>query len=204
MSLKQDVFDYVNLARKRPALASDPNTLDALENDALTSFDGAMGALYAPIAPLSWESRTLFLGNSPTSERIQTMIRGPVMVVGAYTWVEVLATNSSSGSVAPTTNSIDCTVDLNVNEYATNAQGTTTPVVGATGQRDGTFVTLAALGVNGGQRLWGWIIKSPTAQLGVTFRWKQGGTIYKDAHVGITWYVRRLDQDGGVSGYTGT
>lgn len=190
--LKQYVLDFVNLGRRKPALASDPNELDSLENAALTSFQGAFGALHAPIAPLTWEARTLFLSATATSERIALDIPFPCMFVGAYVWAEPI--NGASG-VVPTTNSIDVTIDLNVHEYMTNTQGTTTPTPTSTPARDGTFTTLASLGVNGGARLWGWVIPYRTAQIGVTFRWKQGANVYANSHVGISFYARNLQEN---------
>jgi len=188
--LKQFVLDYVNLARRKPALASDPGELDSLENAALTSFQGAFGALHAPIAPMTWEARTLFPGANPVSERVQLDIPFPCMLVGAYTYVRAIGT----GAQIATTDDVDVTIDLNVHEYLTQIQGTTTTVPAGQPMRDGTFVTLTSLGVNGGARLMGWVIPYRTAQLGVTFRWKQGAAVYQTAHVGITFYARALQE----------
>lgn len=190
--LKQYVLDFTNAVRRRPALGSDPSELDKLENAALTSFQGAFGALHAPIAPMTWEARTQFASASPVSERIQLDIPFPCMIVGAFVSVEPIG--AAGGLVVPTTTSIDCTIDLNNHEFMTQVQGTTTPIVGGGLQRDGTFTTLAALGVNGGARLMGWVIPYRTAQLGVIFRWKQGGGIYQTSHVGIAFYARSLQE----------
>lgn len=186
---KQYVLDWVNMARAKPSLASDPKNLNAFESAALTSFQGAFGALHAPIAPEDWETRTQFLSSSAVSERVQLDIPFACMIVGAFPWVEPLA--GASGT-APTTSSIDVTVDLNLHEYMTNTQGTTTPTVGAAPSFDGTFVNLQSFAVNGGARLLGWVIPYRTAQLGVTFRWKQGANVYQSSHVGITWFARAL------------
>jgi hypothetical protein len=190
--LKQYVLDFVNAVRRRPALGSDPSELDQLEQSALTSFQGAFGALHAPIAPMSWEARTQFASASPVSERIQLDLPFPCMLVGAFTVVEPIG--AAGGLVVPTANSIDVTIDLNNHEFMTQIQGTTTPVVGGALSRDGTFSTLAAIGVNGGARLLGWVIPYRTAQLGVTFRWKQGAGVYQTSHVGITFYARALQE----------
>jgi hypothetical protein len=189
--LKQYVLDYTNMARRRPAMAADPGELDKLEQAALTSFQGAFGALHAPIAPMSWEARTLFQGASAVSERIQLDIPFPCMIVGTFASLSVLTTG---GAITPTTSDIDVTIDLNSHEYMTNVQGTVTPVVGGQLQRDSTFVTLAAVstGSSQGARLMGWVIPYRTAQLGVTYRWKQGATIFKDTHVGLCFYARAL------------
>lgn len=189
-NLSQYVLDFINMVKMKPALASDPELLDNLENAALTSMQGAFAALHAPIAPVNWETRTQFLSGSATSERIQLDIPFPCMLVGCFPWLEPIG--AAGGLVVPTLNSIDVSIDLNQHEYMTNAQGTTTPVVGAQITRDGTFVNLQSLGVNGGARLVGWVVPYRTAQLGVTFRWKQGATVYQTSHVGITWYARAL------------
>jgi hypothetical protein len=189
--LKQYVLDYVNASRRKPALASDPDELDNLENAALTSFQGAFAALNAPIAPLNWEVRTMFLSTTAVSERITLDIPFPCMFVGAYASVEPIA---NASGVVPTTTSIDVTIDLNLHEYATNIQGTTTPVPNGTPSKDGTFVTLASLSVQA-PRLWGWVIPYRTAQVGVTFRWKQGAGVYCNSIVSITFYARNLQEN---------
>ncbi len=187
--LKQYVLDFVNLAKRKPAMASDPGELENLEQAALTSFQGAFGAMHAPIAPMSWDARTLFQGATAVSERVQLDIPFPCMLVGAFAWVEPIGT----GAVIPTTTSIDVTIDLNSHEYMTQAQGTTTPFIGAQQQRDATFATLAALSVQA-PRLMGWVIPYRTAQLGVTFRWKRGANVYQDSHVGLVFYARALQE----------
>jgi hypothetical protein len=190
--LKQYVLDFVNAVRRSPKLGSDPSELDQLEGAALTSFQGAFGALHAPIAPMTWEARTQFLSTLAVSERIQLDIPFPCMIVGAFVSVEPIG--AAGGLVVPTTQSLDVTIDLNNHEFMTQVQGTTTTVVGGAQQRDGTFTTLAALGVNGGARLMGWVIPYRTAQLGVTFRWKQGAGVYQTSHVGLAFYARALQE----------
>jgi hypothetical protein len=189
--LKQYVLDYTNMARRRPAMAADPGELDKLEQAALTSFQGAFGALHAPIAPMSWEARTLFQGASVVSERIQLDIPFPCMIVGTFASLSILTTG---GATVPTTSDIDVTIDLNSHEYMTQVQGTVTPIVGGQLQRDSTFCTLAAVstGSTQGARLMGWVIPYRTAQLGITYRWKQGANVYKDTHVGLCFYARAL------------
>src|ERR1700682_2658553 len=91
-NLKQYILDYVNAVRRRPATGSDPSELDNLENAALTSYDGAFAANTSPVAPLTWEARTLFLGANPISERVQLDIPFPCMIVGAYASVEPVGT----------------------------------------------------------------------------------------------------------------
>lgn len=195
---KQAILEYVNMARKRPQLASDPAELDRLEQAALTSFMGAFGALHAPIAPMTWEARTLFLGSTVggpfVSERIQLDVPFPCMIVGALPSLSQLG--SGAGALVSTLNDIDVSIDLNNHEYMTQAQGTTTPVVGAALTRDNTFVTLASLGagIAQGARLLGWTIPYRTAQIGVTYRWAQGGGVFKDAHVKIAFFARALQE----------
>lgn len=197
--LKSFVLDFVNAGRRSPGLASAPDQLDGLEKAALTSFTGAYGALSVPIAPETWEARTIFLGGSPggnfTSERVQIDVPYPVMVVGMYASLSVLTTG---GATTPTLNDIDVVLDLNKHEYMTDLQGNSTATNAAGGgvfTRDGTWVTLAAMSTNNqqGGRLLGWILPYKTAQIGITFKWTQGPGVYKDTIVKLALYVRPLD-----------
>jgi hypothetical protein len=201
--LKGFVLDFVNAARKRPAIGSDPGELDNLEKAALTSFTGAYGALSIPIAPETWEVQTIFLGGAAagnfTSERIQLDVPYPVMVVGLFASLSVLTTGPG-GAVAPTLSDVTCSLDLNQHEYMTDAQGNTTATntaAGGTPTRDGTYVTLAALATNNqqGGRLIGWVIPYRTAQIGVTFRWKRGPGVFFDTIVSMAFYVRPLQPE---------
>jgi hypothetical protein len=195
-NLSQYVLDFINAVKRRPALGSDPSELDNLEQAALTSFQGAFGALNAPIAPMTWEARTQFLGTQAVSERIQLDIPFPCMLVGAFASISTIGAVGipGSGTQAPTRDDIDVTIDLNSHEYMTQVQGTTTPVVGGQLQRDGTFTTLAAVSINNGGRLLCWVIPYRTAQLGVTFRWKQGANVFQTSHVGLSFYARALQE----------
>ena len=190
--LKQAILDYINMARRKPQLASDPDELANLENAALTSMDGAFAAQTAPVAPYSWEARTLFLASQAVSERIQLDIPFPCQLVGAYASLSPI--NPGEGAIAPTVDDIDCTIDLNTHEYMTNTQGTVTVNPSAQLQRDGTFVTLGSLSNSrtGGSRLMAWVIPYRTAQLGIIYRWKQGPNVYANTHVGLTFFARAL------------
>jgi hypothetical protein len=201
--LKQFVLDYVNASRKRPAIASDPSELDNLEKAALTSFTGAYGAMSVPIAPETWEARTLFLGGviggNGFSERVQLDVPYPVMIVGCFASLSVLTTGPG-GAVVPTLSDIDVTLDLNLHEYMTDIQGTTTATntaAGGTPTRDGTFVTLAALSstTTQGMRLLGWVIPYRTAQIGTTFRWKRGPGVFFDTIVSLSYFARPLQPE---------
>jgi hypothetical protein len=201
--LKTYVMQFVQQAMQSPKMASDPQTLQDLQDAAMKSFTGAFGAMSIPIAPETWEARTVFLGGTAggnfSSERIQVDVPYPVMVVGLYPSLSVL---TSGNSTVPTLNDIDCSLDLNLHEYMTDIQGNTTAENSATSatatpSRDGNFVTLAALGTSNAQggRLLGWVIPYRTAQIGVTFRWKQGGGVYKDTIVSLALDVRPLNND---------
>lgn len=199
--LKGFVLDFVNMAKNSPKYASDPDTLAKLEDAAVKSFTGAFGAMSIPISPETWEARTVFLGGTAggnfTSERVQLDVPFPIMVIGLYPSLSVLTTG---GATVPTLNDIDCSLDLNLHEYMTDIQGNTTaqnavPSATATPTRDGNFVTLASLGTSNmqGGRLLGWVIPYRTAQIGITFRWKQGGGVYKDTIVSLAFDVRPLN-----------
>jgi hypothetical protein len=201
--LKGYVLDFINAAKASPKMATDPDVLARLEDAAMKSFTGAFGAMSIPIAPETWEVRTVFLGGTAggnfVSERVQLDVPFPVMVVGLYPSLSVLTTG---GATVPTLNDIDCQLDLNLHEYMTDIQGNTTaqnavPSATATPTRDGNFVTLAALGTANtqGGRLIGWVVPYRTAQIGITFRWKQGGGVYKDTIVSLAFDVRPLEPE---------
>jgi hypothetical protein len=190
-NLSQRVLDFIKIARMKPALASDPSELDNLENAALTSAQGAYAALTAPAADDTWEARTLFLGSQAMSERIVVDVPFPTMFIGAYASLSIFA---SGGATVPTLDDIDVTVDVNLSMYKTNAQGTTTPTVAGQLVKDGTFVTLASMSTSrtAGGRLFNWVLPYSSAQLGVTYRWKQGAGVFKDSHVGLAFFVKRV------------
>lgn len=195
-NLKQYILDYVNAARRRPAIASDPSELDNLEKAALTSFSGAFGATNAPIAPFTYEARTILLSSATVSERVEVLVPFPMMVVGVYPSLSVLTSGAGTGT--PSLNDIDVTLDLNNKDFKTAVNGnTSTSATATTPTRDGQFVTLAALGTgnSNGARLLGWEIPYRTATIGATFRWKQGSGVYHDTIVSLSLFTRPMEEE---------
>jgi hypothetical protein len=197
LNLRQSALDFVNLARNKPALATDPEVLGNLEAAALMDASGSFAAETAPIAEDTWEAGTVFLGNTSVSERINVDITYPVMIVGLFPTLSVFTTG---GATTPTLSDIDCQIDLNTQEYRTSMRGTNTvtTAAGTTPTRDGTFVTLAALSTaaTAGARMLCWKIPDRTSQIGVTFRWKQftppATAVFKDTMIRLAFFVRPL------------
>ena len=191
LDLAQKVHDFAEAAKANPAMVT-PDILDQLEVAADSAMFGSYAAPAIPASPLSWEARTLFLGSSSVSERIAVDIPYAVLITGAYASISVLTTGSSG---TPTEDDIDVAIDLNTQRYMTQGQGTYTTSTSATPQVGGsTFVTLASVSQKNtqGSRLFGWKIVERQAQLGVTFRWAQGASVYHDTIVKLTFYARQL------------
>jgi hypothetical protein len=203
-NLRQSVLDFINLSRTSPQYATDPAMLQKLEDAAAHDVGTFFGATSAPIADDTWEARTIFAGANPISERVQVTVAWPCVIVGMFASLSILTTG---GTTTPTLNDLDAIIDLNTEVYKTSVNGTTTPTSalgGGTPQRDGNFVTLAALSTPNtqGGRLMAWRIGDREARLGVTFRWKQGGAttaipagIYKDSIVSLAFFVQRIRED---------
>ena len=183
--LSDQVLAFLAKARQSPAFASDPTLLDALEKAARNSHDGAVAALHAPVASDTWEARATMRGAQQTSDRVPMRIPYESVIVGFYPSVVALDTG---GVVVPTLDDIDVAIDIDNKENITSAQGVTT--TGST-VRDGSFVTLGAMSVQTPRLLW-LVLDRISNDLGITFRWKRGANVYRDALISMAFYIRPL------------
>jgi hypothetical protein len=184
------VRDFAASVRRTPARGSDPRVLDALQAAAITTILGGTGASFAPVAPMTWEGRTQMLSAQEGSERVELNIPYGCMIVGAFPSVEPIA--PVGGLIVPTSQSLDVAVDITIHEQMASAQKQAVVASGGGPQPDGVFATLASYGVQGGARPWIWILCGDSAQIAMTFRWKQDATVYQSAHVGLAFFTRAL------------
>lgn len=189
--LSQAVLDFVANVRRKPQTGTDERIVGALQDAAITTITGAIGARLAPVAAMTWEARTLMLSNEEVSERVELNIPYACMIVGAFPSVEPVGFSGESVTV-PTTGSLDVAIDFNVHEQLRDAQSEVLSVGGDGPQPNGLFVTLASYEANGGSRPWIWIVRADTAVLGLTFRWKQDANVYQSAHAGLAFFSRPL------------
>lgn len=182
--LAEQVLSFLAKARQSPAFASDPSLLDALEKSARNSHDGAIAALHAPVASETWEARATMLGGQQTSDRVPMRIPYESVIVGFYPTVVPFG----GAGVVPTLDDIDVAIDIDNKETITSAQGFTVP--GST-VRDGSFVTLGAMGVQTPRLIW-LVLDRISNDLGVVYRWKRGAGVYQDAIVSLAFFIRPL------------
>jgi hypothetical protein len=187
----QAVLEFVHAVRARPATASDPGELQALEAAAFRGLAFQWPARCVPETH-TWEVRTVFPSGVAQSLRAKIDIPFPCVIVGFFPTLSQIT--GDAGNV-PTLDDIDVAIDLNQDFFMTQAQGTTTPIVGAAFQGKNTFVTLGSISAARvkGARLHGWVITPKTAQVGFRFRWAQGAGIFQDTHVKINIFARPLD-----------
>lgn len=168
MSLRQRILSYVSAARSSPVVASDPAELRALEVDALSTLEAGFATLAAPIAPWTWEVRTVLDGLQGSTNRVKFAFPWRVNVVGLQaTITPVLPV--VAGLTVPTLNDIDVMVDINNTSFLTGNDGLSTPA----GQGGNNFVTLSTVTIQT-PRLLGLALEGEhKPELGFTFRWKQ-------------------------------
>lgn len=185
MSLITTVLAYVDRARSRPAQASDPEELKALEHAARGSWGNSFAAMHAPVAEYTWETRALLPGASETSERATLVLSAlESEIVGFY--VSLSFRPNASGE-RPTIDDIDVSIDYNDQNKLTSSQTTMS-------RRDGSFVSLGSIGIQG-PRLFAIRFEGPNPTVGFTFRWKWGVNVYVDTMIGIAAYVRHMRED---------
>ena len=191
MSLKAKILDFIATAKRSAGYASDPAVLRALEQGVLADWDNGWVTQVAPNAPLTWELGVQLLGSEQTSERQILRLPMACEIVGFFPTIEVLTTG---GAITPTISSIDVAIDVNNEEYKTNAQGSVLPPSAGGQTKDGTFVSLGAISVMA-PRLLGLRFTNDQAartDLGMTFRWKQAANTYKDTIVRVAAFARPL------------
>ena len=188
-SLIHAVLTHVQRVKQRPTVGSDPDELKHLETAAHRSWGDSFAALHAPVASLTWETRALLLGSTPTSDRVYIDFPGSsdTQLVGIYV---SLSTKPGATGATPTRDDIDVFMDVNEKSYLTSlrnakGQGPTSTT------KDATYVTLSAIGVQT-PRLFGLRIEGPNPQVGFTFRWKWGANVYADTIIGVAAFVRHL------------
>jgi len=175
MNLREILLGYVSRARTSPVVASDPGELGTLEKAALDNLDLGFATLAAPIAPWTYEVRTLLSALLPDTNRVSFKFPWMVNVVGMQATLSIVQPRVVAPATFPdpTLNDIDCMVDLNNEAFLTGNDGLTTPA----GQGGNNFVTLATLSIQT-PRLLGLKIKGESKpEVGFTFRWKQPPTI---------------------------
>jgi hypothetical protein len=172
MSLREKILAYVSAARSSPVVASDPTELRGLEKAALSTLDCGFATLAAPIAPFTWEVRTLLDATLDATNRVKFAFPWRVNVVGLQATLSIVLPRTAPGGVPqpdPTLADIDCMVDVNNSAFLTGNDGLST-VAGQGGQN---FVTLSTLSIQT-PRLLGLALEGESKpELGFTFRWKQ-------------------------------
>lgn len=177
------VRKYLDHVRKHPADALNPIVLKELEHAADSSRENLAAALYAPEADLTWETRVILQGTQVQTPRQPLPFPRPVDVVGLYP--SIIPITNTVGLITPTLNDVDVALDMNSRQYFSSAAG----ISNAQGGTAGSFVTLAAMGVQV-PRLFVLTLDDPTPDFGMTFKWKRGTGFYQDAIVAVAVYAR--------------
>lgn len=195
-NLSYAVLDFLSRVKLSPADATDPRLLGRLERMARAAFDGAMVALHAPVAPLTWEVNVLLsnvagAGVQPETPRVPLTYPRPVQIVG-FLPVVVNAAAPAGAELTPTTNDVLVSIDINNDERITNTQGFTTPSSGS----GSTFVTLSSMSVLV-PRLLMKLIDTPKPDIGFTFRYKRpngvaGATVYAPSIITMATFARYI------------
>lgn len=194
MSLVHKVLAFVDAARRSPANAASPEWLGSLEADAFDSLDGAFFALNAPVAPLTWEVRTILPGDTLTSDRIPFDFPHPVEIVGMRSIVAPIP-GQAAGLIDPSaptglaTDVVDVQLDLDKQEYVTFAEGVSTPG----GPNNSNFISLSAIDVQV-PRIQCLRLTSARPQIGFTFQWKLGigGFTWQDSVISVAMFIRDI------------
>jgi len=189
MSLPYSILKWVQGVRAGLFDARDPTVLDRLEREAKESWEGALVALHAPIAPLSWETRAILPGTVQQTTRQPLIFPRPVEIVGLFP--AVIPVSIAPGLRTATPLDIDISIDVNSVDYLTAGQGVSTSAGGTAGN----FVTLASVGVQV-PRLHMTKLTAPKPDMGMTFHWKLpaavGAAIYNDSFISVAVYARYL------------
>ena len=188
MSLRNKVLNFVNAVRKQPVLGSDPGALDSLQKCAQDDWTGFIGALHAPIAPLTWEVRAPLARTTQETGRKPFTFPYQAEIVGMRPVVLALG---GPGAV-PTADDIEVSMDLSDVYNLTSTQGDNANGTAA----DGTFVTLAAIGVQV-PRLMMFRPDGIQPQIGFKFRWAvfpppAGPSNFQDCLIKISMFSRRI------------
>jgi hypothetical protein len=181
--LSFEVRKYLDHIRQHPSDALNPVLLKSLERSVDESAEELTAALYAPEAPLTWETRVILQGATVQSARQPLVFPKPVDVIGMYP--SVIPITNTNGLITPTLDDIDVALDQNSSQYFSAGQGAQNAQGGTAGQ----FVTLASMGVQV-PRLFLLHLDAAQPDFGMTFRWKRGTGIYQDAFVAVAVFAR--------------
>lgn len=134
-----------------------------------------------PVAPDTWEVRTVLLNNQEETSRLTLEFPGPSKVVGIRAVVRPDA--AIGGLIVPTEDDILGVVDLDNQRRFTNSTGIST-----TASRNTYYATLSALDTRYRDLLWE--LTAPRPVLGVTFRWRPTTpTLFVSASVSLAFFV---------------
>ncbi len=190
MGIRDAVARFVAAARNNPVAASDPSELRALERLVLPGPQDGFGVLAAPMAPFTWEARTLLLNTQPNTNRVKFSFPWRVNVVGLQ--ATIVPVRPVGANPIPTLDDVDVNLDINNTAFLTGNDGASTPA----GQGGNNFVTLSTLTIQT-PRLLGLALEGESKpELGFTFRWKQPpgvAPLFESAIVTVAIFCFRRD-----------
>lgn len=134
-----------------------------------------------PVAPDTWEVRTVLANNQEETARMAVEFPGPSKVVGMRCVVR--QDSVAGGLLVPTNEDILALIDLDNQRRFTNSTGIST-----TASRNSQYATLNALDTRFRDVMW--YLTAPRPVLGVTFRWRPTTPAqYFNASVSIAFMV---------------
>lgn len=145
-----------------------------------------IAALYAPNAPHTWEAKTFLPSASPQTEAVQVPFSWPTLIVGMRPSLVVVPPSSPGVLIAPTLEDIEVQIDVNSQNFITNASGIGT----LAGDRDGNFISLPSIGVQV-PRLMSLLIDGDNPMIRFIFRWARGQNVYFDTKIRLAIFGRR-------------
>jgi len=148
-----------------------------------------VAALHAPNAPHTWEAKAFLPGASPQTEQIQIPFSWPTRIVGMRPSIVVITPAVPGVLIAPTMEDIEVQIDINSQNYYTNASGVGTNA----GDRDGNFVSLPSIGVQV-PRLMSLNVNGDNPIMRFIFRWVRGSNVYFDCKVRVALFGRKLER----------
>jgi hypothetical protein len=196
VSLVHRVLQYVDAARRSPAQASSPEWLGSLEADAFTCLDGAFFALNAPVAPLTWEVRTVMPGNQLQSARIPFDFPYPCEILGFRSVVapfpgQALGLIDPSSVTGDGRDVVDVQLDIDKKAFVTFNEGDQ-PDQPTTQPSQGSFVSLSSVDIQA-PRIQALRLLSPRPQIGFTFQWSLGVTVpFQDSLIKVAMFIREM------------
>ena len=165
------------------------------QSSLLNAPDQEFQALHAPIAPYTWEVRSILLTTQLETTRIPIFFRGPVEIQGFWPTVRVNRNIQGGTRRIPTTDNVMVMLDINQQDRMTNrleATSVANPLQ--------SYVTLSSMSVFA-PRLVRLQIINASPDVGIQFRWDQdpqpgGVPIYENALVQLAFFCRYLNEVG--------